>query len=71
MKNSTQPKIKVIVTTKGKPNIHEIATVSKKFRRKDVWYYQCRTERGTLHDAIPDSPFHPIYVNNELTDKLC
>lgn len=57
---------KVILENRG---IKEFGTIVRKWRRKDVVYYNVATERGiTLTGITTDSSF-PCYINEDLSIK--
>lgn len=58
---------KVILENRG---TKEFGTIQRKWRRKDVTYFNVATERGiTLEGVTTDCSF-PCYINEELSLKL-
>ena len=47
----------------------EVGTVIKKYRRKDVIYYDIKTDRGVVLERITADAGAPCYVNEPLTIK--
>jgi hypothetical protein len=58
---------KVVLENRG---TKEFGTILKKWRRKDVTYFDVATERGiTLEGVTTDCSF-PCYINEELSLKF-
>ena len=47
----------------------EVGTVIKKYRRKDVIYYDIKTDRGVVLERVTADPNFPCHVNESLTIK--
>jgi len=58
---------KVVLKNRG---IREFGTVTKRWRRKEVWYHNVKTERGVELEAITVDPKMPCYIDYELSTKL-
>lgn len=57
---------KVILENRG---IKEFGTIDRKWRRKDVVYYNVMTERGIKLEGVTTDCSFPCYINKELSIK--
>lgn len=57
----------IIVNNRGVP---ELATVMRSYRRKDVKYYDCMTERKITFERITEDKSFPVHVDRTLSEKL-
>ena len=58
---------KVILENRGKK---EIGTILRKWRRKEVKYYNVLTERGIVLEGITLDETMPCYINEPLSIQL-
>lgn len=58
---------KIVVDNRG---TLEMATVLRSYRRKDVKYYDCITERKITFEHITEDKSFPVHVNRLLSEKL-
>lgn len=58
---------KAILNNRG---THEIGSVTKSYRRKDVHYYDILTERGITFEGITEDRSFPVFVDHSLSIKL-
>lgn len=57
---------KVILENRG---TKEFGTIVRKWRRKDVTYYNVMTERGIKLEGMTTDSSFPCYINEELSIK--
>lgn len=57
---------KVILENRGKK---EFGTVQRKWRRKEIIYYNILTERGSVLEGVTTNSEFPCYINEELSLK--
>jgi hypothetical protein len=57
---------KVILENRG---TKEFGTIQRKWRRKDVTYFNVLTERGTTLEGVTTDFTLPCYINEELSLK--
>ena len=57
---------KVILENRG---TKEFGTIQRKWRRKDVIYFNVMTERGTKLEGMTTDSSFPCYINEELSLK--
>ena len=58
---------KVILNNRG---IKEFGIIQKKWRRKDVIFYNVKTERGIILEGLTNNPEFPCFINEDLSIKF-
>lgn len=58
---------KVILENRG---LKEFGTILRKWRRKDITYFNVMTERGIKLEGLTCDSSFPCYVNEELSLKF-
>ena len=58
---------KVILNNRGKK---EFGTISKSWRRKEIHYFNIKTERGIELEGITFDSSFPCYIVEDLSEKL-
>jgi len=58
---------KVILENRG---IKEFGTIVRKWRRKDITYFNVMTERGIKLEGVTTDCSFPCYINEDLSIKF-
>ncbi len=58
---------KVILNNRG---MNEFGTITKKWRRKQITYFNVKTERGIILDGLTTNCQFPCFINEELTNQF-
>ena len=58
---------KVILNNRG---IKEFGTITKKWRRKEITFFNVRTERGIKLDGLTTNCQLPCFINEDLTNQF-
>lgn len=64
---SLEKESKVILNNRGKK---EFGIITKKWRRKDVTFYDVKTERGIKLEGLTTSSEFPCFINRDLTEQF-
>lgn len=57
---------RVILFNRG---MKEFGTITKKWRRKDTWFFNVKTERGVEFQGLTTSCNFPCFINEDLTEQ--
>mgnify|MGYP006329934609 FL=1 len=58
---------KVILNNRG---IKEFGTITKKWRRKEITFFNVQTERGIKIDGLTTNSQFPCFINEDLTNQF-
>lgn len=48
----------------------EVGTITRKYRRKEIIYYDVKTEKGSIFEGLTANRSLPVFVEVELSEKL-
>ena len=57
---------KVILNNRGKK---EFGTITRKWRRREVTFFNVKTERGITLDGLTTNSEFPCFINEELSNQ--
>lgn len=50
--------------------VKEVGTITRKYRRKEIIYYDVTTEKGSIFEGLTANRSFPVFVEVELSEKL-
>ncbi len=58
---------KVILNNRG---VKEFGTITRKWRRREVTFFNVKTERGIVLEGITTNPSFPCFINEDLSNQF-
>lgn len=57
----------IIITNRG---VKEVGVITRRYRRKDIVYYDVTVERGYKFEGLTSDRLYPVFVELDLSIKM-